>query len=493
MEPSINNKPASLAKVRAASIARTFQRPAPHAAARAAWPQTASAEVPGRNRACRLLLLTSSLGNGHVRAAAAIEAAVLARAPETTVKTLDFWALMDEKVAWAARTTYLRVVQEHSGLFDRIYQLDQKTWRSILESTDPPPSSFAEVVRLVPSTSMSSIPRSAGGAKHPLDRLLLRLLCFVLAGHPRHSPVNARLLRLALIRSAWERLARRLAEAVSAFAPHAIVATQMNPAALLSSARKRGAHDIPTIGVPTDFGVHDFWVQDGIDRYCLAHESIAKLHRPNIGAERVAVTGIPLMPGFRQPPSMQEARRMLGLGMDVPVVLVAGGGLGMGVDAVAQKLLAASLPVQILAIAARNSEAHRTLATLAAHHAHRLRLWDWTERMELLIRAADVVVGKPGGLTVAEALACGRPLLAARALGGQEGFNVRFLERHGVGKLVPESELIGTLTGLLADRLTLTGMQERAWQLGHRDGADRIAELALEFAAPQLVQEAQAT
>jgi UDP-N-acetylglucosamine:LPS N-acetylglucosamine transferase len=110
--------------------------------------------------------------------------------------------------------------------------------------------------------------------------------------------------------------------------------------------------------------------------------------------------------------------------------------------------------------------------------------------MELLIRAADVVVGKPGGLTVAEALACGRPLLAARALGGQEGFNVRFLERHGVGQLVQETELIGALTGLLADRLRLTRMQERAWQLGHRDGADRIAELALAMAEPRVRSEA---
>jgi hypothetical protein len=81
------------------------------------------------------------------------------------------------------------------------------------------------------------------------------------------------------------------------------------------------------------------------------------------------------------------------------------------------------------------------LGSRAAEHAGRLHVFGWTARMEYFIRAADIVVGKPGGLTVAEVLACGRPLLAARSLGGQEGFNARFLEQHDVGRLVPEEEL----------------------------------------------------
>lgn len=481
MEQLIKNKGMTLADAHTARIAEASHRQGtrPSSPARPVWPQ-AHEDSP----ACRLLVLASSLGNGHMRAASAIEAAVMARSPRTTVRILDFWSLMDGKVAWAGRSTYLRLVQEHPDLFDRIYQLDQKTWRAILESREPPPASFAEVISLVPRTSAAEVP--AGAPHYPSDRLLLRLLCAVLSGHPRHAPGNGRLLRLALVHTAWERLAGRLADAVEAFDPHAIVATQMNPAALLSSARKKRALDIPTLAVPTDFGVHDFWVQSGVDRYCLAHESIASLYHGSTGTDKAVVTGIPLMPEFRQPPSMQEARQMLGIAADVPVVLVAGGGLGLGVDVVAQRLLACPLPLQVLAIAGRNNAARHALASLASESGQRLRLWDWTERMELFIRASDVVVGKPGGLTVAEVLACGRPLIAVRALGGQEGFNVRFLEKHRVGQLVPEGELIGTLTALLNDRMGLTRMQERAWQLGVRDGADRIAELAFALAGPRL-------
>ena len=70
--------------------------------------------------------------------------------------------------------------------------------------------------------------------------------------------------------------------------------------------------------------------------------------------------------------------------------------------------------------------------------------------MDLYLRAADLVVGKPGGITVAEALACGRPLLATRSLGGQEGFNVDFLERNGVGGLVGDREVAERVDALAA-------------------------------------------
>lgn len=83
---------------------------------------------------------------------------------------------------------------------------------------------------------------------------------------------------------------------------------------------------------------------------------------------------------------------------------------------------------------------------------------------------------------MAEALACGRPLLATRSLRGQESFNVRFLEQHGVGRLVPEDDLPAAIDSLFANPGELVRIQHRAWTLGKRDGASRIAEMALALA-----------
>jgi len=102
-----------------------------------------------------------------------------------------------------------------------------------------------------------------------------------------------------------------------------------------------------------------------------------------------------------------------------------------------------------------------------------------------LLRAADVVVGKPGGLSVAEALACGRPFFATTSLGGQEGFNLQFLEQHGVGRQVALEELFDALYGLLSSPRKLIRAQDQAWKLGRRDGAEQIAALAVTHARPR--------
>jgi processive 1,2-diacylglycerol beta-glucosyltransferase len=441
--------------------------------------------LPGRlaaRRPPRILLLTSTLGAGHARAAQAVETAVRNRAPGAQIETLDFWSLADPQVTYGTRQTYLRLVHARPDLYDRIYHLDQRTWRRIVESSEAPPAVLGEVLALMPDRSERRAQCAGRGHRLALDRAVFSVLCAALEGRPRGWPRVNKLVRLAAVGWAWGRLTARLEARLAAFQPDAIVITQMNLGALLSSVKKRRNWDSPTLGVLTDFGVHDFWLQPGIDRYCVAHEEIAGLDRDSIDPARVMVSGIPLMPGFRQPPSVHEARAQLQLPAHAAVVLVLGGGLGLGVEAAAERLLACSGDLQLVIMAGRNGSARTSLAGLEKRYGARLRVLGWTERMEIPMRAADLIVGKPGGLTVAEALACGRPLVATRSLGGQEGFNVRFLEAHGVGRLVPEHELVEYVESAVKDRDGLVRTQERAMRLGKRDGADRVAELALALA-----------
>src|SRR5690606_21459317 len=102
--------------------------------------------------------------------------------------------------------------------------------------------------------------------------------------------------------------------------------------------------------------------------------------------------------------------------------------------------------------------------------------------MSRLLCAADVVVGKPGGLSVSEALACGRPFLATCCLGGQERHNVEFLRRYGMGDLIDLKRLSSVLEELFAPGGDLANIKARAFELGKRDGAVKIADLVLQLA-----------
>jgi UDP-N-acetylglucosamine:LPS N-acetylglucosamine transferase len=339
-----------------------------------------------------------------------------------------------------------------------------------------------EVLELIASVAIKegmSIPR---GGRYASDKLLYSLLCTSMPYDGDSLAGNGVRARLALWKFTWLRLIRRLEPAIRKFAPDVIVSTQMIPAAMASYLQERGKVQASMIGVLTDFGVHDFWKQRGTDRYCVAHRSVLEGDASSTSS-RAVITGVPLMPDFAFPMSQAEARRELNLPEDAQVVLVLGGGLGISVDTAAISLLRRPTPTHVIVMPGKNNKARAALDQLAAHHPQRLKVCDWTDRMDIYLRAADIVVGKPGGITVAEALACGRPLLATRSLGGQEGFNVDFLTRHGVGGLVADGELLNRVDALLGDPDVLQNMQRRAWLLGQRDGAARVAELALDLAS----------
>jgi UDP-N-acetylglucosamine:LPS N-acetylglucosamine transferase len=413
-----------------------------------------------------------------VRAAQAVEAALLQQS--ATVRTLDLWSLMNPGAASIIQKTYLRLVQEYPELYERLYHLDEHTWRHIFQSEEGPPAAVLEVLELISEILFNSV-ADARGSHYASDRLLLSLLGIALPYDGASLAGVGVRARLALIKWAWLRLNKRIGGLVQQFAPEVIVSTQMIPAAMVSSLKRRGRLSVPLMGVLTDYGMHDFWRQPGVDCYCIAHDSIAAAVQER-GRADVQATGVPLMPGFAHPLSQQEARRQLNIGSHSKVILVLGGGLGLSVDAIAAQLLQRAAPMFLLAMPGKNSTARSQLLARAAHHPGCMQVCDWTERMDIYIRAADVVVGKPGGVSVAEVLACGRPLFATRSLGGQEGFNVRFLEQHGVGGLVADAELADRIDAVIHRPDELVQVQERAWALGSRDGAMRISDLALDLA-----------
>jgi processive 1,2-diacylglycerol beta-glucosyltransferase len=434
---------------------------------------------PGSGFAPRVLLLTSGLGQGHTRVAHAIAAGLVQQSIEA--ETLDLWSLMNPGVVSIVHHTYLRLVQEYPELYERLYQLDEHTWRQILESESGPPAAVLEVLELIASIAADASSPEVRSLRFSSDRLLLALLCTALPYDGASLGGNGVKARLALLKWTWLRLVKRLETMIRAASPDIIVCTQMIPAAMVSSLKQRRKFHVPTIGVLTDFGVHDFWIQAGVDRYCVAHDSMLPAFDADRRRADVVVTGVPLMPAFAQPLSQPEARRQLHLPLQGPLVLVLGGGLGLGVDAVASRLLEPASSMQVLVMPGRNNEAQLALAKLSAAYPDRLRVGAWTERMDIHMRAADIVVGKPGGVTVAEVLACGRPLFATRSLGGQEGFNVNFLERHGVGALVRDHELFERVRSTLARPDELAATQVRAWALGHRNGTRHASDLILDL------------
>lgn len=182
--------------------------------------------------------------------------------------------------------------------------------------------------------------------------------------------------------------------------------------------------------VITDHVLHRYWVQPGVQTFFTANDALAGSVRERLPGARVHATGIPVDPDLWQADGM-AARRHLDLAPDRPIALLVGGGLGIGVeDSVDEALAGLPEDVQLVVVCGKNEAARERLAARSVAHS-RFRVLGYVNGLSGLLAAADVVITKAGGLTTAEALALGRPLILMGAIPGQEEGNLRHLVANG--------------------------------------------------------------
>ena len=106
----------------------------------------------------------------------------------------------------------------------------------------------------------------------------------------------------------------------------------------------------------------------------------------------------------------------------------------------------------------------------------------FTDQMDELMAAADLVVSKPGGLTTSEALARGAAMAIVNPIPGQESRNSDFLLENGAAiKINNIATLPHKLTQLLDDPARLARMKAAARRLGRPRAAFDVARRALEW------------
>ncbi len=269
---------------------------------------------------------------------------------------------------------------------------------------------------------------------------------------------------------------------VRSFRPDMVLATHFLACQVFAPYRKRGRDRFPLGLAVTDFDAHAFWVQPTADRFFVATEEVAAvLAGRGIERHRIAVTGIPIAAPFGQRHDRADARRRLGLRSDSPVVLILSGGAGVGAFADAVRTVLHCSPVQILAVAGRNEKLRRRLGAMRPPRGSSLRTFGFVEDVASVMAAADLAVGKSGGLTTSECLAMGLPLVVFNPIPGQEERNADFLLEAGAGvKAIGTASLAYKVGELLGDRVRRERMRRAARKAARpRAARDIVAGMGL--------------
>lgn len=266
--------------------------------------------------------------------------------------------------------------------------------------------------------------------------------------------------------------------------PDAVICTHTIPLQMVSALKKEGVIDTPVIGIVTDYTSHYFWKLDEADALIVPHERVkADMAAMGIDENRVYAYGIPVSARFTENFEPYGVCREPGKDKNKPSILLMGGSLGLcGMDKVFGALLKLRRDIRITAVTGYNISLRRRLERMASFSGKETNILGYTNNICNLMDSSSLIITKPGGVTVAEALIKRLPVFITDPIPGQEERNADFLTELGAGRRLTHSgDLCSVLESILDNPMLLKEMSEAAGKLAKPNACENITRLVLQL------------
>lgn len=265
------------------------------------------------------------------------------------------------------------------------------------------------------------------------------------------------------------------------FRPDVIVSTYPFYMAPLRAVLTITRQVVPLISVVTDLAnVHRVWFNNSVDMLMVPTQIVYdQAVNHGVAPDQVHVTGIPVNPLIaREERSPAQIRTEMGLEPDLMTVLAVGSRRVERLLDSLEVLNHFGRPLQLMVVAGKDEKLYRNLQAVDWHVP--TRLMEYVTNVPALMKAAEWVICKAGGLVVTEALACGRPMMLVDVLPGQETGNADYVVENGAGELTLSSQEVLETTAhwLMEDGRLLHERTENAVRLGRPGAAYEIANAA---------------
>lgn len=316
------------------------------------------------------LILSCSTGGGHNAAGLAIKEELLVRGHR--VEMMDPYALISRKLAYEIGNVYVKLVQRAPRVFGFTYAL-------------------AGLVRRIPG----------------------------------QSPVYYANIQVA----------KKLEEYLEQHHFDVVIMPHLFPAELITYMKKRGVTVPISVFIATDYACIPFTEETNCDYYVIpGQRQMQDFLSRKIPLNKLKPFGIPVRRAFDQRITKKDARAELGLDLNRKYFLLTGGSIGAGairraVGVLVRCIRKNNINGRIIVVCGNNKKLYKKLDS---RYRDGIILLERTNRMALYMKACDVFISKPGGLSSTEAAVTGVPYIHITPIPGCETWNMRYFSKNGM-------------------------------------------------------------
>ena len=284
--------------------------------------------------------------------------------------------------------------------------------------------------------------------------------------------------------------ANKLLPLIDEFKPDIIITTHPFPTEMVSRLKSKKEINIPLICIMTDYAPHKAWINDKVDAYIVANDDmVTKMISEGVDSRCIYPYGIPVDEVFFEEKEKQLVIEELGLDKNLPTILMMAGSFGVSnVFDVYENIIDIDFDFQIILVTGRNQKLYNNFEKVIGNSPKNTKLIYFTDEINNFMQASDIIITKPGGLTVTEALACNIPMAVFDAIPGQEEENAEFLLKHNMAVRISDGNSCrAAIVELLKDSEKLEGMKKACKSFDKNDSTKNIFLLINELIEKNII------
>lgn len=272
---------------------------------------------------------------------------------------------------------------------------------------------------------------------------------------------------------------KNLAKYINTIKPDIIIATHPLAINILSRLKKNNSITVPVISIITDFEAHYTYISKNIDCYITGSKSTnLSLISKGIDESKVFDYGIPVRSAFYQIYEEIVTTR----DCDYFTILLMSGSMGLSaIYSVIKELVKNPRKLRLIVVCGKNQHLKNKLTKHFSHEIpnKKIHILGYSDTVSELMDASDIIISKPGGLTVTESIRKQLPLVIPFVIPGQESQNTQFLINENCAiKLKHISDVNNIVNDLMDNPSKVLSMRKNLKRLGSNYSMEKIVALA---------------